>query len=663
MSYTVEIDTNKKIFVLKGDLKKILSNKKILLTLKRLGFTTDNDMIFIPYEEKREIESLNNIKNLFQIYDISLIVLSGENNDLKRYINEIENFKEFASKAKLIRDNEFSESPELINDFEDFQRLIKINLTRTLYSLQLLSAFHMSFAQNSCNFSVPGAGKTSIVYAAYAYLKNLPIDDSRHVDKLVIIGPISSFKPWETEYYECFGTKPRSFRLSGDDDITKEQKLEHLYSPASDELTLIYHGGVDTYKNDLVDFLKRNKVMLIVDEAHKIKNPNGVWGRSVIEVSEQAVSRVALTGTPVPNGYQDLFNIFKFIHPYKYKEVLGFSYPNLEDLSSKNDLEASKRVEKLKENISPFFIRIKKSDLNLPDITEDIHFIDMLPHQREIYDFIEAKYINHFSKDSSATVKDIINKAKLIRLRQAATNPSLLAKPLKESLGLLGLVDSTNSDAIFITDRNEYINDTDFFGKIMEYADVEIPNKFITILELLNKNIFSNSGKCIIWTIFVENAIQLKEYLFDNSVESKLLIGQVPQHEREETIELFNNPLNRDFDVVIANPFSVAESISLHKGCHNAIYLERDYNCSNFLQSKDRIHRVGLDADQITNYYYIISKNSIDEVVHDRLEIKIERMERIIDDEIPLFELIDNDDETDIVKGLLRNYAERSKKV
>ena len=115
--------------------------------------------------------------------------------------------------------------------------------------------------------------------------------------------------------------------------------------------------------------------------------------------------------------------------------------------------------------------------------------------------------------------------------------------------------------------------------------------------------------------------------------------------------------------MVIANPFSVAESISLHKGCHNAIYLERDYNCSNFLQSKDRIHRVGLDADQITNYYYIISKNSIDEVVHDRLEIKIERMERIIDDEIPLFELIDNDDETDIVKGLLRNYAERSKKV
>ncbi len=35
---------------------------------------------------------------------------------------------------------------------------------RRLYTLQMLSAYHMAFAQNACNFSVPGAGKTSIVY-------------------------------------------------------------------------------------------------------------------------------------------------------------------------------------------------------------------------------------------------------------------------------------------------------------------------------------------------------------------------------------------------------------------------------------------------------------------------------------------------------------------
>ena len=111
---------------------------------------------------------------------------------------------------------------------------------------------------------------------------------------------------------------------------------------------------------------------------------------------------------------------------------------------------------------------------------------------------------------------------------------------------------------------------------------------------------------------------------------------------------------------MIANPFSVSESISLHKGCHNAIYLERDYNCTNFLQSKDRIHRVGLEKNQITNYYYLISNDSIDEVINEKLQVKIERMERIINDDIPLFNRVNDDDETDIIKELVKKYASRT---
>ena len=97
----------------------------------------------------------------------------------------------------------------------------------------------------------------------------------------------------------------------------------------------------------------------------------------------------------------------------------------------------------------------------------------------------------------------------------------------------------------------------------------------------------------------------------------------------------------------------------MHKGCHNAIYLERDYNCSNFIQSKDRIHRVGLDENQLTKYFYILSKDSIDEVINNRLRLKIERMEEIINDDIPLFQRIDNNDDTDIINDLISTYARR----
>jgi SNF2 family DNA or RNA helicase len=517
----------------------------------------------------------------------------------------------------------------------------------------------MAFAQNSCNFAVPGAGKTSIVYGAYAYLNSLPKDNPQHVDKLVVIGPLSSFAPWENEYKDCFGRSTKSFRMSGDIDLSRNQKLEHLYSPNPAELTLIFHGGVESFQNDIIDFLKRHKTMLVVDEAHRIKNPEGVWGKSVTEISKEAISRVILTGTPVPNGYQDIFNLYKFIYPFKFKEILKLHFQNLEDMTI-NSLPESSRVQELKENISPYFIRIKKEDLGLPPIEENIITIDMDPYQREIYDFIENQYIENFKENNSGTIKDVLNKAKLIRLRQASTNPALLSKTLKDSLENNFISGEFDPNSIFTTDSDEFVNDSEFFDKICNYTNFEVPKKFVEILKIVNKEILPNNGKVIIWTIFIQNAKELKEYLKSNGINSNLLIGEINQKDREDTIKKFNDSENSEFQVIIANPFSVAESISLHKGCHNAVYLERDYNCSNFLQSKDRIHRVGLKENQLTRYFYLISKDSIDEVINHRLQIKIKRMEEIINDEIPLFNRLVDNDETDIINELIANYAERS---
>ena len=142
-------------------------------------------------------------------------------------------------------------------------------------------------------------------------------------------------------------------------------------------------------------------------------------------------------------------------------------------------------------------------------------------------------------------------------------------------------------------------------------------------------------------------------------IKTRLLIGRIPQDERVETIKQFNDPQNNSFRVVVANPFSVAESISLHKGCHNAIYLERDYNVANFLQSKDRIHRVGLPKEVVTQYYYLISDDSIDSVIDNKLAIKVKRMNKIIDNDIPLLGRINDEDETDIITALLKAYDAR----
>ena len=98
-----------------------------------------------------------------------------------------QNFLEFSEKARRIRnDNGITE------DFAAFKDSLA-SLQIQLKLFQLLAAYHLSFSQNACNFSVPGAGKTITVYGAYNYLKALPPENHRNIDRLVVVGPLSAF--------------------------------------------------------------------------------------------------------------------------------------------------------------------------------------------------------------------------------------------------------------------------------------------------------------------------------------------------------------------------------------------------------------------------------------------------------------------------------------
>lgn len=91
--------------------------------------------------------------------------------------------------------------------------------------------------------------KTSIVYGAYAYLHSLPNDNAKHIDKLLVVGPLSSFGPWELEYEECFGHKPSVKRLiSG---ISKTDKQDYLISSRTSELTLISYASLISLQKEL----------------------------------------------------------------------------------------------------------------------------------------------------------------------------------------------------------------------------------------------------------------------------------------------------------------------------------------------------------------------------------------------------------------------------
>lgn len=657
-SISIDFDSAKNEIHLLGDITALQKNRFAWRYAKDyLHPNVADNCIIISVGDSEPFAVLSNISSMLTKYGFSESQGESSEKVIQDYYEEERRFAEFSKKALHIRNNECD-----TDEFEMFTQSVAENLTaRSLYPLQLLSAYHMAFSQNACNFSVPGAGKTSIVYGAYAYLHNLPAENPKHVDCLLIVGPLSSFGPWELEYEECFGRKPVSKRLVGG--VNRNDKQDYLISKYPAELTLISYASLPSLQREIGFFLRTNKVMVVLDEAHKAKNSSGgIIAQAVLEMSKYSKSRIVLTGTPAPNGYEDIYNMFKFIWPNK--NVMGFEVNQLRDITITGD---QARVSRLIDNISPYFIRIRKSDLNIPPAT--VHppiYVPMGSRQQRIYDFVEKKYMDEFmadgATDTSSRFKAALAQARTIRLMQAASNPAMLKAPLHDFF----------EDEEFPIEAYQAIDDSDVLKSILDYEANEVPAKYVAAKQLVD-DILASNGKVVIWATFIHTIHDLKQYLESQGIPCQELYGATPVEResldddefiftREKIVKAFQHP-DCPFKVIIANPFAVAESISLHKACHNAIYIERSFNAAHFVQSKDRIHRYGLEPNTVTNYYYILSRDTVDETIDTRLAEKERRMTDIMENmPIPLFDNISENLGDEDIKALIRDYVRRTKK-
>ena len=86
---------------------------------------------------------------------------------------------------------------------------------------------------------------------------------------------------------------------------------------------------------------------------------------------------------------------------------------------------------------------------------------------------------------------------------------------------------------------------------------------------------------------------------------------------------------------LVANYASCAEGISLHHVCHDAIYVDRSFQADQYLQSIDRICRLGNNNEK--NIYILQTKTpssikNIDLTVATALHYKIVTLGRFVND-------------------------------
>ena len=337
-----------------------------------------------------------------------------------------------------------------------------------------------------------------------------------------------------------------------------------------------------------------NNVHVVLDESHKIKTEGAERSNAAKEISTLPfVRKDILTGTPVPNKPEDKNTQFKFLFPFG------------------GDPEKK------------FWVRTTKKQLNLPDPNIIPTNVDMSKPQLELYASVMTKFLHKYgnvNKINKENLRDV--RKSIVRLIMISSNPILLTHRMIEN--------------------GEFYFGDDMASKIhLQLQEEENSGGSPKIKWACDKarSLAKEGKKTVIWSYFRNNIEHIGKYYLKDLNAVYIHGGVETGSEEEENTRKYNikkfKDKNSDCKVLVANYASCAEGISLHHVCHDAIYLDRSFQADLYLQSIDRICRLG-NNDQ-KNIYILQSAipqnlRNIEFAIKSNLERKIDYMGQLLND-------------------------------
>lgn len=460
----------------------------------------------------------------------------------------------------------------LLSEKQLSELLCEAGFKRKLTDNQIRNVRKLAALPAAATFSVPGAGKTTEALAFF--FAKCDIDD-----KLLVIAPKNAFGAWEEQLDDCVGSLHGKFvRLRGP---TIEQQLA-----SNPRFTLITYQQLARVGGLVADFVNQHQTFVYLDESHRIKSGRGkVTADKVLDLSYLPKAKLIMSGTPMPQSVTDLIPQFSFLYPEI--EVSPDSVSNL---------------------IKPIYVRTTKGELGLPKVTRHLVELSMSPVQERLYNLMKYEVARQAEKTLTNSNRQAFRSLgrSIMRLLQIVSNPALLA------------------------DEIGFIHQNLLFEVLAEGDSPKMQFACRRARELA-----SQGKKVLIWSSFRKNVEIIADRL--SELGAVYIHGAVDAGDeddgdtREGKIKIFHDDPN--CFVMVANPAAASEGISLHKVCHHAIYVDRTYNAAHYLQSEDRIHRLGLHQDTVTTLEILECKGSIDASVRNRLNLKANRMAEALEDE------------------------------
>lgn len=399
------------------------------------------------------------------------------------------------------------------------------------------------------------------------------------VEKVLILVPASLVLQWVRELNQKFGISAAA------------QKKDYMWKQCN-----IIVASMDTAKRDPHRdiILDMEYDMLIIDEAHKLKNKKTTNYQFVNEIRKKYC--LLLTATPIQNDLKELFNLINLLKPgqlggdghFKTNYVLDKRIPKNEQLLQ---LELSKvMIRNCREEGNVNFT--KRFVKNIP--------LTLSADEQSLYDGV-TRFVKERAEDANGHLSSILS---LVTLQREVCS---------------------SRDAVFLTLVNMFkktSEESPLRAKIWELVEKIKHIKANTKAEKTMELIRQMEGKVIVFTEYRASQEYLLSYLKEHNIKAVSYRGGMNRGKKDWMMDLFRNRAQ----VMVATEAG-GEGINL-QFCNQIINFDLPWNPMRVEQRIGRIHRLGQTKD--VYIYNLSTQGTIEEHILHLLHEKINMFERVV---------------------------------
>jgi SNF2 family DNA or RNA helicase len=399
------------------------------------------------------------------------------------------------------------------------------------------------------------------------------------VRKVLILVPASLVLQWVRELNQKFGINAVA------------QKKEYMWTQYD-----IVVASMDTAKRDphkdIVLGLEYD--MLIVDEAHKLKNKKTTNYQFIQELRKKYC--LLLTATPVQNDMKELYNLITLLKPgqlggqnsFQSTFVVGKRIPKNEEL--------------LQAELAKVMIRNRRSDGNVNFTKRIVRNVPLALSSDEqalydgVTDFVKGRFL-----EAGGDLNSVLS---LVTLQREVCS---------------------SRDAVFITLVNMFkktAEDSPIRPRIWELVELIRSIKSNTKAEKTIELIKAINDKVIVFTEYRATQEYLLNYLKEHNISAVPYRGGMNRGKKDWMMDLFRGRMQ----VLVATEAG-GEGINL-QFCHHMINFDLPWNPMRVEQRIGRVHRLGQKED--VRIYNLSTNGTIEEHILSLLHEKINMFELVI---------------------------------